>query len=109
MSAKNYWLAFGIGVSAGASIALLYAPQTGVRTRKNIRKGLGEAGDYLQDAGDYLKDQAERLSDEAQDAIKYARSQAVHLVDKAGDHAGDVADSVQHAVDSAVKSAKALV
>jgi gas vesicle protein len=109
MSAKNYWLAFGIGVSAGAAIALLYAPQSGERTRRKLRKGMGEAGDYLQDAGDYLKSQAEHFSDEAQEAIRRARSQAVHLVDKAGDHAGDVVDSVSGAVNSAVKSAKALV
>jgi gas vesicle protein len=109
MSAKNYWLAFGIGVSAGAAVALLYAPQSGVRTRKQLRKGIGDAGDYLQDAGDYLKSQADRFSDEAEEAIKRARSQAVHLVDRAGDRASDVVDSVSGAVNSAVKSAKALV
>ena len=38
MSAKNYWFAFGIGVTAGAAIALLYAPQTGTKTRKQLRK-----------------------------------------------------------------------
>lgn len=109
MSAKNYWLAFGIGVSAGAAIALLYAPQTGARTRRKLRKGIGEAGDYLQDAGDYLKAQAEHFSEEAQDAIKRARNQAVHLVDRAGDQASDVVDTVSGAVTNAVKSAKTLV
>ena len=44
MSAKNYWFAFGIGVSAGAAIALLYAPQTGVNTRKQLLKGVEDAG-----------------------------------------------------------------
>jgi gas vesicle protein len=109
MSAKNYWLAFGIGVSAGAAVALLYAPQSGARTRKKLREGAEEAGDYLQDAGDYLKTQAERLTDEAQDAIKRAQKQAVHMVDKAGGRASDLADSVSGAVNSAVKSAKSLV
>jgi gas vesicle protein len=113
MSAKNYWLAFGIGVSAGAAIALLYAPQSGARTRKQLRKGVegavDDASDYLQDAGDYLKAQAERFSDEAQDAIKRARKQASHFADKAGDQASDFAESVSDAVGSAVKSAKSLV
>uniref|UniRef100_UPI0038F76EC9 YtxH domain-containing protein n=2 Tax=Bacteria TaxID=2 RepID=UPI0038F76EC9 len=58
MSAKNYWLAFGIGVTAGAAIALLYAPQSGARTRKKLMKGMegavDDASDYLKDAGDYL-------------------------------------------------------
>jgi gas vesicle protein len=98
MSAKNYWFAFGIGVSAGAAIALLYAPQTGVKTRRQLRKGVEDAGDYLEDAGNYLKSQAERLSDEAQKAIKRTKGQVEYAVDKAGG-----------VVQSAVKSAQSLV
>jgi len=51
MSAKNYWFAFGIGVSAGAAIALLYAPQSGIKTRKQLSRGVEDAGEYLEDAG----------------------------------------------------------
>ena len=98
MSAKNYWFAFGIGVSAGAAIALLYAPQTGVKTRKQLRRGVADAGDYLEDAGDYLKAQAERFSEEAQKAIKRTKGQVDYAVDKAGD-----------AVNSAMKSVHSLV
>jgi gas vesicle protein len=98
MSAKNYWFAFGIGVSAGAAIALLYAPQTGVKTRKQLRRGVADAGDYLEDAGDYLKAQAERFSEEAQKAIKRTKNQVDSAVDKAGD-----------AVNSAMKSVHSLV
>lgn len=98
MSAKNYWLAFGIGVGAGAAIALLYAPQSGVRTRRRLRKGVENAGDYLVDAGDYLKAQAEHFADEAQKAIKRTKSHVDSAVDKAG---GFIADTVE--------SAKALV
>lgn len=98
MSAKSYWFAFGVGVTAGAAIALLYAPQTGVKTRKQLRKGAAEAGDYLEEAADYLKEQAERLSHEAQKAVKRTREQVESAVDKAND-----------AATSAIKSAKALV
>jgi gas vesicle protein len=98
MSAKNYWLAFGIGVSAGAAIALLYAPQTGSKTRRQLRKGVEGAGDYLEDAGDYLKAQAEHFANEAQKAVKRSREQVETAVDKAGD-----------AVSSAVKSVQSLV
>jgi gas vesicle protein len=98
MSAKNYWFAFGVGVVAGATIALLYAPQTGAKTRRQLRKGVEDAGDYLEEAGDYLKDQAERLSNEAQKAVKRTRLQVESAVDRAGDLAA-----------VAVKSAKALV
>lgn len=98
MSAKNYWLAFGIGMSAGAALALLYAPQSGVRTRRRLRKSVNNAGDYLLDAGDYLKSQAEHFADEAQKAIKHAKNQVDSVVDKAGDLVADT-----------VKSAKVLI
>ena len=98
MTAKNYWFAFGIGVAAGAAIALLYAPQTGVRTRKQLRKGVEDASDYLEDAANYLKEQAERLSKEAEKAVKRTKGQVEFAVDKASD-----------VVQSAVKSAQSLV
>jgi gas vesicle protein len=98
MSAKNYWLAFGIGVSAGAAIALLYAPQTGAKTRKQLRKGAENAGDYLEDAGDYLKAQAEHFANEAQKAIKRSREQVETAVDKAGGVVSDAVKSVQSLV-----------
>jgi gas vesicle protein len=83
MSAKNYWFAFGIGVTAGATIALLYAPQKGTVTRKKLRRSVDEASDYLEDAADYLKEQAERLSKEAETIIKRTRSQVESVVDTA--------------------------
>lgn len=98
MSIKNYWLAFGIGMSTGAAVALLYAPQSGVKTRKRLRKGVDNAGDYLQDAGDYLKTQAERFADEAQKAIRRTKDQVDSVVDRAGDIVADT-----------VKSAKVLI
>jgi gas vesicle protein len=98
MSAKNYWFAFGIGVTAGAAIALLYAPQTGIKTRKQLRKGVEDASDYLEDAANYLKEQAERLSKETEKAIKRTRGPIERTVDRAGD-----------VVQSAVKTAQSLV
>ncbi|HXC94655.1 MAG TPA: YtxH domain-containing protein [Edaphobacter sp.] len=98
MSSKNYWLAFGVGVAAGATIALLYAPQTGAKTRKQLRKGVEDAGDYLEDAANYLKEQAERLSKEAEKAVKKTRGHVEDVVDRAGD-----------VVQSALKSAQSLV
>ena len=98
MCAKNYWLAFGVGVAAGATVALLYAPQSGVKTRRRLRKGVEDAGEYLEDAGDYLKAQAERFTEEAQKAIKRTKSHVESAVDKAGDVVADT-----------VKAAKGLV
>ncbi len=98
MNSRNYWLAFGIGVVAGATVALLYAPQSGVKTRKQLRRGVEDAGDYLESAGDYLKAQADRFSAEAQKAL-----------DRAKDQVGTVVDKAEGVVSDAVKSAQSLV
>ena len=62
MSAKGVWIAFGLGVSAGAAVALLYAPQAGEKTRRQIKRNINDGVDYLEDAADYLKEQADYLA-----------------------------------------------
>jgi exonuclease VII small subunit len=71
MSAKGVWIAFGLGVSAGA------------KTRKQLRRGIDDGVDYLEDAAGYLKEQADYLAKEAQKTIKRARGQVDDVVDKA--------------------------
>jgi len=95
MSAKGIWIAFGLGVSAGAAVALLYAPQPGVKTRRQLRKNINEGVDYLEDAAAYLKEQAEYLSKEAEKTIKRTKSQVSGVVDKATDVVAGAAKSVQ--------------
>ena len=94
---KTVFLAFGIGVAAGAAVALLYAPQTGTATRKQLRKGVKRAGDCLEDAGDYLRDQAEKLGDEAQALLKRTRNQMEEMV-----------EATSGFVDGAMKTAKTV-
>ena len=87
MNQKGFWITFGAGAAIGAAIALLYAPQTGVVTRKKLRRNIDDAGDYLEDAGDYLKEQAEKLSKEAHKAITLSKEYADSAVDTASDFA----------------------
>jgi gas vesicle protein len=95
MSEKSFWIAFTAGAAVGAGLALLYAPQSGVVTRKKIKRNIEEATDYLEDAGDYLKDQAEKLSKEAHKAIKVSKEYADNAVDAAGDFVASAAKSVK--------------
>jgi len=83
MSAKGYWCAFVVGVAAGASVALLYAPASGVRTRKRIGRSIDQGVDSLNDAAEYLKEQAENLSKQAQATIKRTRGKVEDVVEKA--------------------------
>jgi len=94
MSAKGYWISFVVGVSAGAAVALLYAPASGVRTRKRLGRSFDEGVDTLNEAAEYLKKQAENLSKQAQATIKQARGKVDDVVDKASDAITSVAKSV---------------
>jgi gas vesicle protein len=95
MSARGIWIAFGLGVSAGAAIALLYAPQSGVKTRKQLKRNIDDGVDYLEDAAAYLKQQAENLSREAQKTLKRTKGQVEDVVDKVTDAASGAVKSVQ--------------
>lgn len=95
MSAKGIWMAFGLGVAAGAAVALLYAPQPGAKTRRQIKRNIDEGVDYLEDAAAYLKEQAEYLSKEAQKAIKRTKGQVEEVVDKVADAAAGAVKNVQ--------------
>ena len=83
MSAKGIWVAFAVGVSAGAAVALLYAPQSGVKTRRQLRSNFDDGVDYLEEAASNLKQQAESLSNEARKAFKRTKGQVADVVDMA--------------------------
>lgn len=72
----KFWAAFAIGVAAGAALALIYAPQSGARTRRQIRRGIS-------DASDYLSDTASNLSDTAGKYVKRGKSAMDDVVDSA--------------------------
>jgi gas vesicle protein len=102
MKSKGVWIAFAIGVAAGAAVALLYAPQSGIRTRRQLRKSIDEGVGYLEDAADYLKDQAENLSKEANKTIARTREQMESMVDR-------YSGAVGGAMGSAVKGVQSLM
>lgn len=102
MNSKGVWIAFAIGVAAGTSVALLYAPQSGVRTRRQLRKNLDEGVGYLEDAAEYLKEQAENLTKEAQKTVQRTRGQMGSVYERATGAMGS-------AMGSAVKGAQSLM
>ncbi len=91
MNTIKFWAVFAIGVSAGAAVALIYAPQAGYKTRKQIKRSLNEASDYLKDAGETLGDHAEKVVKRGKDVWE------------------DVADSAGKAANKAVKTVSDLV
>jgi gas vesicle protein len=85
MNAVKFWAVFAVGVAAGAAVALIYAPQSGEKTRKQLRRGFEDAGDYIKDAADNLGDRAEKYVKRGKDAV------------------GDVVDSASNVVNAAKK------
>jgi gas vesicle protein len=71
---------FTAGAAIGATIALLYAPQTGRETRRYIgkktrygREVIAEAGGDLADKGKELFEQGRRMADQAADLFERGR------------------------------------
>jgi gas vesicle protein len=95
MSAKGIWIAFGLGVAAGAAVALLYAPQPGVKTRRQLRRNFDDGVDCLEDAASYLKEQAESLSNEARKTFKRTKGQVADVVEMASEAVSGAVKGVQ--------------
>jgi gas vesicle protein len=92
MNAAKVWIAFGVGVVAGATVALLYAPQSGERTRRQLRRTLEDAGDSLDDARDFLRDKTGRLGDQAERVLRKTRGQVEDAVERASGAVKTVTD-----------------
>ncbi len=91
MNALKLWAVFTVGVAAGAIVALIYAPQTGEKTRKQLKR-------KIEDAGDYLKDASEDFGEYADKAVKRGK-----------DAWGGVSDAASKAANKAVKTVSDLV
>jgi gas vesicle protein len=94
MSAVRYWTIFSLGVVAGAAVALIYAPQTGDKTRKQLKRNLNDAGDYLKDTSDDLSKHAKDLSKQAKKVLKKTKGVVDDVSSRVSSAAGAVADKV---------------
>ena len=95
MNYLKVWAAFSIGVAAGAAVALIYAPQTGVKTRKQLKRGFEDASDYVKDATSYVKDASSKVSDQAQDVFSRGKDVVSSAVESASDMASAATDAAK--------------
>ncbi len=94
MDTWKFWMAFGVGVAAGASVALLYAPQPGDETRTKLKRGLDEASGRIQSTAADLGKQAEQYGRQAESAIRRGREAVDETLSKASSVAGKVAEMI---------------
>jgi gas vesicle protein len=80
MSTWKFWAAFGVGVAAGAALALIYAPQSGARTRRQIRRAVADAGDYIKDTADNVQDFAGKYLKRGKDVMEDVKDSAQNVV-----------------------------
>ncbi len=89
MNVVRYWAVFSLGVAAGAAAALIYAPQSGEKTRKQLKRNLRDATDYIKDTSGDLGKQATRAykntKDVAGDVASRVSSVAGNVAEKVGD------------------------
>ena len=70
MNVIKFWAVFTVGVAAGAVVALIYAPQTGEKTRRQLRRSFEDAGDYIKDAADTISDQTGKYVKRGKDIVE---------------------------------------
>jgi gas vesicle protein len=94
MNVVRYWAVFALGVAAGAAAALIYAPQTGEKTRKQLRRHLEDAGDYIKDASDDLSKHATRVYKTTRDVAGDVASRVSSVASNVSSAASNIADKV---------------
>src|SRR6267154_5378837 len=94
MNAVRYWAVFSLGVAAGAAAALIYAPQTGEKTRKQLRRHLEDASDYIKDASDDLGKQANKVYQTTKDRASDVASRVSSVASNVSSAASNIADKV---------------
>jgi len=60
---------FVAGLGIGAAVALLFAPQSGEETRKQIAEKAQEGKDYVASKGREIRKQAEELVDQGKELV----------------------------------------
>ncbi len=109
MSAKNTFLAFLGGAIAGATVALLFAPEKGEVTRRKIGKAVGEGRDFVVDKYNEGRDAVEQayrkgkervmdVYNEGRERLADAISEGRELMDEELETICDAAHSAQKAI-----------
>ncbi len=93
MNTLKFWAVFAVGVAAGAAVALIYAPQTGAKTRRQIKRGLDDASEYIRDTTESIGDHAEKVLRRSKDVVGDVVDSASNVVKVANTAVKKVAES----------------
>ena len=74
-------LAFLVGGIVGAGFALLYAPSSGVETRKRLRQGVDDAGNWVTDRYMDAKDKVSEGTDRVKEFVNTKKEDFLEACD----------------------------
>jgi gas vesicle protein len=72
---------FVAGVGIGAAVALLFAPQSGEKTRKQIAEKAQEGKDYVASKGREIRKQAEDVVDQGKDLVSKQKARLADVLE----------------------------
>ena len=108
MNTLKFWSIFAVGVAAGAVVALIYAPQSGEETRRQIREKYDETADSIRDRAGEFRDRASEWVDTASDYAGKASDFAGKFYKKGREVAEGYADDATAAGKRAARAAQDL-
>lgn len=103
-NASTNLLYFLAGASLGAVVALLYAPQSGKKTREFISDKAGEGKDFLKDKGKELRDQAGDYVERGRDMVSEQVERGKDLVARQKEQLSAALEAVKDGYKDAKKS-----
>jgi len=72
---------FVAGIGIGAAVALLFAPQSGEETRKQIADKAQDGKDYVTSKGREIRKQAEDLVDQGKDLVNKQKARLADVLE----------------------------
>ena len=101
-SPSNNILALLAGVAIGAGLGILFAPDSGRKTREKLKNGVDELGDELQE-------QLQALSRKVQTAVGDKTQQIEHAIDGLAEQAGAESEAVIEKLEARLEQLKARI
>jgi len=82
---KDHICGFLLGLSAGGSIALLFAPRSGKKTRSQIAQAAADGVTYVKECGETVRDTTRGLVERGKEKVAQQKDSVANTVNQARD------------------------
>lgn len=77
---KDHICGFLLGLSLGGSVALLFAPRSGKKTRTQIAQGAADGATYVKECGEKVRDTTRELVGRGQEEFARQKDGVAHAI-----------------------------